>query len=102
MEKPPINPVLTVGIGPLNAVIQGRWSGAMPGNIDSRAIRRPEHQAKAGFPRLHAKSGQFRRVKVAPFHTGSRHRRFRHTLDLGQANFASERQSVHQVAELRS
>lgn len=86
----------------MNAVIQGRSYSAIPGNTDSRALCLPEHQAKAGFLRLHAKSGQFRRVKVAPFHTEVRHQRFHHTFDLGHVDFAFERQPVHQVAELRS
>lgn len=86
----------------MSVVIQVRWHVAMPGNIDSRALQLPEHQAKAGFLPLHAKSGQFRGVKFAPFHKEARHERFHHTFDLGHADFAFERQPVHQVAELRS
>ena len=74
----------------------------MPGNIDSRAPCLPQNQTKAGFLRLHAKSGECRGRMVDPFHTEARHRRFRHTFDLGHADSAYERQPVHPVAELRS
>lgn len=85
----PLKPRFNGRIGPLSVVIRGRWYGAMPGNIDSRAICLPEHQAKAGFPRLHAKSGEFRRTKVAPLRIAAHNPRFHHTLDLGHADSAS-------------